>query len=157
MIRRLLGFLSVFERFFDVLRLGRRRLHSLLYARGETFVRCRVFGCGSRRNAGLDLGLCAGTWRGLRNRRSFIARNNGRVVSRVREHANLGVDASGIRFDAIDQRRAAPRPGENPLDHDQRRMVLRDRLERVERLGIGKAQGFATHRGVLFQGRKVIL
>jgi hypothetical protein len=74
----------------------------------------------------------------------------------VREHANLGVDAPGIRFDAINQRRAAPRPGEKPLDHDQRRMVLRDRFKRVERLGVGKTQGFADHRGVHFQGRKMI-
>ena len=43
--------------------------------------------------------------------------------------------------------RAAARPGEEPLDHDQRRMVLRDRFKRVERLGVGKTQGFAVHGG----------
>ena len=69
----------------------------------------------------------------------------------MRQHANFSVRAAGIRLDAIDQRRASRRGGEEALQDDQRRAMQRDRFERLERLRVGKSQRVAANRRALFE------
>jgi hypothetical protein len=62
----------------------------------------------------------------------------------VGEHADFGLRQRRITLDPVDERRAARRCRKEPLEHDQRGTLLRDRLERLERLGIWERER-STH------------
>ena len=67
-------------------------------------------------------------------------RETTRVVAGVRHHADFGLRYLGVGLDPVDQRRAARRGREQTLEDDQPRVLLEDRLERLNRLRIGKRQ-----------------
>jgi hypothetical protein len=58
----------------------------------------------------------------------------------VRDDLDLALDERRIGLDALDERRAARRRRERPLEDDQFRLVPGDRFERLECIGIVKRQ-----------------
>ena len=66
-----------------------------------------------------------------------------RVVAGMRHHPHFGVPELRIGLDPVDERRAARRRREQPLEHDQSGRCFQDRLQRLDRLGVGKRQEFA--------------
>ena len=79
-----------------------------------------------------------------------------RVVARVRHHPYFGVRELRVRLDAIDERRAARRGREQPFEHDERRTLLQDRLERLNRLRIREREEFPlTGQALLERGHQI--
>ena len=71
------------------------------------------------------------------------ARHDARVVAGVRHHADFGLRQLRVGLDPVDERGAARRRREQPLEHDQARALLEDGLERLDRLGIGEREQLA--------------
>jgi hypothetical protein len=72
-----------------------------------------------------------------------VCRDDARVIAVVGQDADLGVSQRRIRLDAIDERGAARRHGEQALQRDLLRLAFRDRPARRARRG---AETRATRR-----------
>ena len=68
------------------------------------------------------------------------------VVTVVRHDPDLGLAESRVGLDAVDQRRAARRDGEQALERDHLGTALHDGLQREQRVGIGECQHVAVDR-----------
>ena len=77
--------------------------------------------------------------------------HDARVIAGVRHHADFGVRELLIGLDAIDQRGAARRRGKEALEHDETGLVRENRLERLNRLRIGKREQIAFFRKTIAQ------
>ena len=74
----------------------------------------------------------------------FAARRHSRArLAVVRQDPDFGLRQRGVGLDAIDQRGAARRRRERPLDCDERRMPPHDDVEGVQRVGVGERQQLA--------------
>ena len=62
----------------------------------------------------------------------------------MRDDADLGLEQRRVGLDAVDERGAARRGGEQALEHDETGPLLDDGLQRLDRFGIRERQDLAV-------------
>ena len=62
-----------------------------------------------------------------------------------------------IALDAVDQRGAARRRGKQPLEDDETRPLVHDRLERLDRFGVREGHDVAIDLHVIAKGGHQVL
>ena len=76
----------------------------------------------------------------------MVPRETPHVVARVGHHPHFRLGQLRIGLDAVDQRRAARRCREQPLEDDEPRALLEDGLQRLNGFGIGERDELAFVR-----------
>jgi hypothetical protein len=66
----------------------------------------------------------------------------------VRHHTDFDVGELRIALDAVDERGATRRRGEQPLEHDEARTLFHDRLQRLNRLAVREREDASVNLNV---------
>ena len=104
---------------------------------------CGVFGAGGG-SASTDSSLPGGgTDLDRRGRIDDRPRHLPHVVAGMRHHPHFRAADLRVSPDAIDQRGATRRRREQPFEHDQPRLLFQNRLQRLDRLGVGECEQLA--------------